>query len=117
MGYLTTFTIYNDGCDQILKYPKEFAEKVNRACSNTDKPYSFGLGYHGNLVECQKTRHADDKTFYAHSGNGVFEMNQWSKDTMSVMKNSPKFFEEMLVDMERNVKELRNKFNESQNNQ
>jgi hypothetical protein len=114
MGYLTTFTIYNDGCDQILKYPKEFAEKIHTACCNTSKAYEFGLGYHSNLVECQKARHADDKTVYVHAGNGLFEMNPYSKETESLMVNSPKFFEEMLSEMESRLKELKKQFKEKQ---
>lgn len=27
MGYLTTFTIYNDGCDLVKKHPEKFAEE------------------------------------------------------------------------------------------
>lgn len=112
MGFLTTITIYNDGCDQIKKHPKEFAEKVYLACLGefTDRgpvKGSFGLGYHANLVTVQKPRHADDHTIYVHGGNTVVEMNAWSKDCESLAKRHPDFFDSLLKQMERQVKELK----------
>lgn len=111
MGYLTTITIYNDGMDQITEHPKEFAEKVQEACSSF-KTTTFGLGWHSNLVRCQKARHANDKTFYAFAGNTLFEMSQYSSELEKMMTNNPTFFEETLKDMEENAKSLRKKFNE-----
>jgi hypothetical protein len=113
MGYLTTITIYNDGCDQIKKYPEEFAEKVYLACLGhfTDSGQlikgSFGLGYHANLVTVQKPRHADDHTIYVHRDNTVVEMNAWSKDCETLARTHPSFFDELLKQMENQVKELK----------
>lgn len=121
MGYLTTITIYNDGCDQIKKYPEEFAEKVYLACLGhfTDSRQSikgsfglglkgsFGLGYHANLVTVQKPRHADDHTIYVHRGNTVVEMNAWSKDCEKLAQTHPSFFEDLLKQMDQQVKELK----------
>jgi len=112
MGYLTTITIYNDGCDQITKFPKEFAEKVHNACSGVYSRQdwnegSFGLGYHANLVTVQAPRHMDDSTIYVHMGNTVCEMNAYSERTRNQMYSSPKFFDEMLKEMERQVKMLK----------
>jgi hypothetical protein len=110
MGYLTTITIYNDGCDQISKHPEEFAEKVSRAClgvyTREESHGSFGLGYHGNLVTVQKPRHADDETIYVHSGNTLMEMNPYSEYTVEVMKRNPKWTKGLLKMMKARIKEL-----------
>ena len=111
MGYLTTFTVYNDGRDLIKKHPKEFAETVFYACSQT-KSKSYPLGNHCNLIAAQGTRHADDQTIYVHAGNTVCEMNSYSEETKRLMVGHPKFFEGMLRLMERNVKELKKQYKE-----
>ena len=91
MGYLTTITIYNDGCDLLKENAKEFAEKTHLACLgrvsglSTD---SFGVGNHGNLVTVQKPRHADDKTVYVHAGNTVVEMSPYSDRTKDILESS-----------------------------
>ncbi len=112
MGNLTTFTVYNDDCDQIAKHPKEFAEEIYMACCNPN------IGYRSNVfngvVIPQKTRHADDKTIYVHAGNTVCEMSPYSDTTKEIMKHSPKFFEEMLKLMEQNIKELKLQMKENE---
>ena len=112
MGNLTTFTVYNDDCDQIAKHPKEFAEEIYIAC------YNPNIGYRSNVfngvVIPQKTRHADDKTIYVHAGNTVCEMSPYSDTTKEIMKHSPKFFEEMLKLMEQNIKELKLQMKENE---
>ena len=108
MGYLTTFTIYNDGIDQIKVNSDKFCEKLYQtALSSLDGEKTFGHGYHGNLVNVQKTRHADDHTCYVHMGNTVTEMNPYSKTTKNLMENHPEFFDNMLRHLEDTVKELK----------
>ena len=108
MGYLTTFTVYNDDCDQITKNPKEFSEQIYNACCNPSINYRSNV-FHGVVIP-QKTRHADEHTIYVHAGNTVCEMNQYSETTKEIMNRSPKFFEEMLNLMEQNVKKLKKQF-------
>jgi hypothetical protein len=110
MGYLTTFTIYNDGCDEIPEHAVEFAGKIYDACIANRNVTSFGLGNHGNLVTCQKPRHASDNTFYAHAGNTLIEINYFSQETIDNMKRNPEFFKEILDDMAYQVKELKKEF-------
>lgn len=107
MGYLTTFTVYNDGCDLIKKYPQEFADKIYYACSNTSKSQSIGLGGFANMIEAQKTRHADDRTCYVHLGNTVTEMNYYSSETKNLMKTNRKFFEDLLKEMDFHSRKLK----------
>lgn len=111
MGYLTTFTVYNDDCDQIIKNPKEFAEEIYMACCNHNIGYRSNIFY-GAIIP-QKARHADDRTIYIHAGNTVCEMSSYSDTTKELMKYSPEFFEEMLNLMERNVKELKKQYKDS----
>ena len=111
MGYLTTVTIYNDGADMLEANPVELAKNLNRACvggfTRDGKSGYFGLGYHVNLVRVQRPRHADDHTVYVHMGNTLTEMNANSVETQALAKNNPAYFEEMLSEMELQVKELK----------
>ena len=105
MGYLTTFTVYNDNCDEIPKNAKEFADMIYKACSShqvTDLPIAN--------TKCQKTRHANDKTFYAFAGNTLVEINYFAQDTIELMKANPEFFKEILNDMAYHVKELKKEY-------
>jgi hypothetical protein len=111
MGELTTFTVYNDSCDQIIQNPKEFAEEIYNACRNSYINYRRSIFY--GAVILQKTRHADDRTIYVHAGNTVCEMNSDSDTTKELMTKNPRFFEEMLKLMEFNVIELKKQFNNS----
>lgn len=114
MGYLTTITIYNDGCDQIPKNAQDFADKVKDACSGIytrggiNRPAGeFGVGNHCNLVTVQHPRHADDHTVYVHAGNTVVEMNVFSQETAELLEKHPAFFDTLLGEMELQVKELK----------
>ena len=105
MGFLTTFTVRNDDCDEILKNPQEFAQEIYSACSDPSMNHKSHI-FRG-IVTPQRTRHADDTTIYVHAGNTVHEMCPYSKVTGDLMRENPAFFEEMLGVMERNARELR----------
>jgi len=105
MGYLTTFTIYNDDCDLVKKYPKEFAENIYDACCNPNIEYKSNV-FHGVVIP-QKTRHADDHTVYVHAGNTVVSMNPYSDETLNMLKNNPEFFKKLVDIMESQTKELK----------
>jgi hypothetical protein len=104
MGYLTTFTIYNDDANEIAKDPKNFVDEIMGAISKGK------VARIGSTAKVQKTRHSSDETIYVHSGNTVCEMNSYSDDTESLMRNSPEFFKDMLDVMESQVKQLKSKF-------
>jgi hypothetical protein len=85
MGYLTTVTIYNDGANQLIKFPERLAEHLYHACQGRqiEEGYNYaGLGCHANLITLQKPRHADDKTLYLHAGNTLVDVsevkNEWA---------------------------------------
>jgi hypothetical protein len=105
MGYLTTFTVYNDGIDLVKKNAQDFADKIHNAATSYE-PCEIPLGSFANLIRVQKCRHADDHTLYVHMGNTVFEMNPNSAETQKMMKNNPKFFEKALDYLNNQVKEL-----------
>lgn len=111
MGYLTTFTIYNDGADQLTTNTEKLGKKLQEACygvyTRDGVSGSFGHGYDGNLVTVQKPRHADDHTCYVHMGNTLTEMNPHSEETKRLMESNPMFFDDLLKHLENTVKELK----------
>jgi len=80
MGFITTFSVYNDGCDQLQKYPEEFAKIVYEGCligyAERIGTNQVGLGNHANLITVQRTRHADSHTLYLHAGNIVTDLRE-----------------------------------------
>lgn len=117
MGYLTTFTIYNDCASQIEIEPEKFVKKLKMGCDGVltrDKDSeSFGIGYCANVVTVQKPRHADDHTCYVHMGNTVVEMSPFSKETKRIMENHSQYFDDLLKHLEFTVKELKRMKKES----
>lgn len=106
MGYLTTFTVYNDGVDLVKTHAQDFAEKVYDAAVGHDV-CDLRVGNFSNLVKVQKCRHADDHTTYVHMGNSLFEMNPYSEETRKLLRSSPNFFKKMLNFLESQVSDLK----------
>ena len=106
MGYLTTITIYNDGCDQIVKNKEKVADILYNACSgeyNNNRLHygnTVGLGNHTNLFTVQKPRHAGDTTLYLHSGNTVIDVSE-IKETDDWAINAA------IIEMEYRLKQLK----------
>lgn len=110
MGFLTTFTIYNDGIDLVKKYPEEFAEAVYNGSLKSlthGESKEYSVGNFCNMLNVQVTRHADDHTMYVHMGNTVTEMNAYMKETESLCRNHPKFFDKILKFMAAEIKALK----------
>jgi hypothetical protein len=110
MSKLTTFTIYNDGIDQIKINPEKFIEKLyaySEGQLSKNTPTNFGHGYYANLVKVQKPRDKDDQTCYVHMSNTVVEMNPNSEETLDIMKHNSDYFDSIIKHMENTVKELK----------
>lgn len=112
MGYLTTFTVYNDGINLVKENAQDFADKIYNAAVSHEV-CEIPVGCFANLVKVQKCRHADDHTIYVHMGNGVFEMNPYGEETKKIAKHSPEFFEKMINYLERQVEQLKSMQNDS----
>ncbi|MBT7706532.1 hypothetical protein HN747_03720 [archaeon] len=103
MGWLTTFTLYNDSSHKTLG-----DANAKHLCRKLDSHICRGEGFvDGSDVIMQRTRHADDHTIYVHMGNTVSEMSAYSQDTEARMREHPEFFENMLEYMAREVKNLK----------
>lgn len=70
MGYLTTFTIYNDNLDNIKREPEQFTNIIYKAACGVKQDYN------GLNVITQSPRHANDDALYLHSGNTVINVNE-----------------------------------------
>lgn len=106
MGYLTTFTVYNDGFDLIRKYPEEFAEKVYYAALKQET-HDVGLSGFCNFMHVQRSRHADAHTTYVHMGNCVTEVNPYSSEFKELMKKCPDFADKLIKFLDDEVKALK----------
>ncbi len=108
MGYLTTFTIYNDAVHMLKdkKLQQKFCEALYYAAIG-DNVCDVSLGNHCNAVKVQKHRHADDWTIYLHSGNTLIEMNEYSKETKQFLNYRPDVFERDVAFMAGVVKGLK----------
>ena len=103
MGFLTTFTIYNDSADQLNKHPEDLAEKLTQACHGIQirAGYDYdSLGNATNILTLQKPRHADDHTLYMHAGNTLIDVynadSEWAINTfISEMKYHLKRLQEL----------------------
>jgi hypothetical protein len=108
MGYLTTFTVYNDGVHLVKENAQDFADKIyDAAVTPRSATFDIAIGNFGNLVRAQKCRHADDNTIYAHMGNSVFEMNPYSDETKKLAERNPEFFKRVVKFLEKEVKDLK----------
>ena len=114
MGYLTTFTIFNDGIHLILEDSKDFCGKLYDAALSDGRITNISHGNHCNLVKVQKTRHADDTTLYVHMGNTLSEMSAYSKSAEELMRNNPESFTKMLRFMKTQVGDLEDMLKEYQ---
>lgn len=80
MGYLTHFSVYNDGCDQLEKHPEKLAKILYDACNlgfiNRRGDNQVGLGCYANLITVQEPRHASWWNLYFHSGNILTDVSK-----------------------------------------
>jgi hypothetical protein len=112
MGYLTTFTVYNDGVDLVKEHAQDFANKIYYAAINSQS-CELAVGNFCNLVKVQKCRHASDNTIYVHMGNTVVEINPYSQETKNMLERNPEFFEKVVKFLDREVKELKTMLKQS----
>lgn len=106
MGYLTTFTVYNDGLSEIKDNADKFAEVITEACrSNSAK--EIGLGCHVNLIKAQRPVHASDKAIFVHMGNCVTDVTSYMGDMERLAEINPSFAWKILHFMESEAEYLR----------
>lgn len=87
MGYLTTFTVYNDSAGEFLKEEnrEHVCNVLYQACLGVqlDKGINWdSLGNHCNAFILQKPRHANDPTIYFHLGNTVVCLDELKTSSM-----------------------------------
>lgn len=105
MGYLTTFTVYNDGLSEIKDNADKFAEVITEACrSNSAK--EIGLGCHVNLIKAQRPLHASDKAIFVHMGNCVTDVSSYM-GIEKLAESNPAFVWRILQFMESEAEYLR----------
>ena len=126
MGFLTTFTIYNDTCDQLNNISPEdavdFCRNLYLGCigalhrNSGDKhksSASFGLGYHANFCTVQRSRHADDRCLYLHCGNTLTDLSIYGHIGNLLESGRIKGAEEIIAVAEELIKAPKLKIKES----
>lgn len=106
MGFLTTYTVYNDASDQIKKHPEDVVNAIYKGMSCSE-PKDFPVGNHCNAILAQPARHADAHTAYVHMGNTVTEFNPYSRDFKEKAEQHPEFYRQMLAHLEQTVKQAK----------
>jgi len=108
MGYLTTFMIYNDGANGIIKDPTQFADKIYSLIGTRQfEEFHTTTGVNGFV---QQSRHADERTIYVNAGNCVTEVNPYSKSFKELIKKNPDFARELVEFVEAEVVNLKKVF-------
>lgn len=116
MGYLTTFSIYNDGAQNInpskpenQENIRQLAEALYRASLNTSAAGgdSYSVGNHSNFLRAQRPRHADDPAIYVQLANTVTEMNAHSSETKALMERNPSFAKKLMKVLENQLEDLK----------
>lgn len=133
MGFMTEFSILNDGCSLIKENPVEFANKIYDACIDVHSyrkyqqlgyyptTYSMGLGNFVNMITASTPHHADDRRIYI-SGRNSFDclsyasfdksLQNWATRFPDILDDIIKFLSDELKDL----KNLRKKIKEEQTN-
>lgn len=105
MGYLTTFTVYNDGASGISKDPKQFADKIYSLIGTRQyEEFHTTTAVNGFV---QQSRHADEMTIYVNAGNCVTEVNPYSRGFKDLIKKNPDFARELVAFVESEVVKLK----------
>jgi len=106
MGFLTTFTIYNDKANNLANHPREITDKLLKACSGIfakSGVRKFTIGMEQDSVIVQTPRYHDDKTIYVHFENEVFEISSNSWMTNDLKYNHPELFQRIVDFLETEV--------------
>lgn len=93
MGYVTTFSIYNDECHKIKENPKEFAQAIYDGCCSVRKLTNI---YYPLTIIHQQPKHSTELSLFVSYGNTVFEPATWDKEYMIWLKANPKSQLELL---------------------
>jgi hypothetical protein len=110
MGYLTTITIYNDALHLFEEHPKEFAEAIFDSINTANRnrtAATVSFFNHGNYIEVQPSRHADDFTVYVHTGNEVTNLNNYDDSFKKFVKSKPKLAESYVDQAINHLKQLK----------
>lgn len=109
MGCYTTFTISNDGLDNLLREGEEFSRKLYEAAVGGGKT-QITHGNYGGLVNVKRVIHGSENVIYMSKHGTLYEMNAYSRETVELMQKDPEYFKGMLDYMDNTVKELKSEF-------
>ena len=106
MGFMTTFTVLNDGAENIKRNKEEFADIIYNSL-NQVRPKEHGLGNHCNMIITQAPAHADHHKYYVQRQNMVIDVCAFGGDIKTLAESHPDLAESIVSDVEWNAKELR----------
>lgn len=120
MGYLTTFTIYNDGVDMInprQMTPEEkdkflFKLYYGAICGLPEQRngrMSVDVGFCGfaNFMNIQYPRHADAHSVFVHYGNSVLDITPYFGDFEKLIETDINVLERYVACAEQIVKDAK----------
>ena len=103
MGYVTTFSIYNDECHKIKENPNEFAQAIYDGCCSVRKLTNI---YYPLTVIHQQPKHLTECALYVSYMGHVCELSQCDKEYMIWLKCNPKSQLELLKRIKSQITDL-----------
>jgi hypothetical protein len=107
MGFLTTFTVYNDAMSSGKEFWHELAEQIMEGhyeANRHGKAAEKRIGCHCSAVKVEPSRHADHHVLYLHWGNLVHVVAPYEKDWTDLCSNNPDCAQRMINEAKQLVK-------------
>ena len=104
MGNLTTVTIYNDYLHLYKNNPQVLGTEI---LASIDTANQLNHSFTCCGLICQPSYHSTDEHLYLHRGNSLTNINPWSNDMKSLIKDNPKLAESFIKSAEFMIKEAK----------
>ena len=117
MGFLTTFTVYNDAMSSDEEFWNELAEQIKEGhylANRHGEAAERSIGCHCAAVKVEPSRHADHHVLYLHYGNMVHVVAPHERDWTDLCESNPECAQRLVKEAKQLIKEAEKQLKESQ---